>query len=89
MPEMIIRLRINPETGKKDIIISLRSDEDALPHEHEQQHRALVEKLIERGVLNEGQAGNLVIEREEEDKEPAITSGNPPQGERQAQQAGH
>jgi hypothetical protein len=24
----------------------MRSDEDALPHEHEQQHEALVEKLI-------------------------------------------
>lgn len=89
MPEMTIRLRINPETGKKDIIISLRSDEDALPLEHEQQHRALVEKLIERGILSNGEAGNLVIEREEEEKEPAIPSGNPPQGERQAQQAGH
>ena len=34
MAEMTIRLRVNPETGKKDIIINLRSDEDALPHEH-------------------------------------------------------
>ena len=41
MAEMTIRLRVNPGTGKKDIVISLRSDEDALPHEHEQQHRQL------------------------------------------------
>ena len=38
MAEMTIRLRCDPTTGKKDIIISLRSDEDALPHEHEEQH---------------------------------------------------
>ncbi len=89
MPEMTLRLRINPETGKKDIIISMRSDEDALPHEHEQQHRALVEKLLEKRIISEGEVGNLVIEREEDEKEPAIPSGSAPQGERQAQQTGH
>lgn len=89
MPEMTIRLRINPETGKKDIIISLRSDADALPHEHEQQHRELVEKLINRGILSEGEAGNLIIEREEEEKQPALPSGTTPQGERRAQKGGH
>jgi hypothetical protein len=65
MAEMTIQLRIDPQTGKKDIIVSLRSDEDALPHEHEQLHRRLVEKLIEGGMLAEGEAGKLVIEREE------------------------
>jgi len=46
MAELTIRLRVNPETGKKDIVIDLRSDADALPHEHEQQHRHLVQQLI-------------------------------------------
>ncbi|MEQ8790713.1 MAG: hypothetical protein RIC55_30730 [Pirellulaceae bacterium] len=64
MAEMTIQLRIDPQTGKKDIIVSLRSDEDALPHEHEQLHRRLVEKLIEGGVLSDGEAGKLIIERE-------------------------
>ena len=53
MAEMTIRLRCDPETGKKDIIISLRSDADALPHEHEQQHRALVDKLLEKANREE------------------------------------
>ena len=66
MAEMTIRLRINPETGKKDIVVSLRSDDDSLPHEHEQQHKELVDKLIEGGLLTEGEAGGVVIEREEE-----------------------
>lgn len=88
MPEMTIRLRINPETKKKDIIISMRSDEDALPHEHEQQHRNLVDKLIEGGLIKAGEEGNLVVEREEDEKEPAVPTGNAPEAEREAQQQG-
>jgi hypothetical protein len=64
MPEMTIRLRINPETGKKDILVDLRSDEDALPHEHEQRHRQLVHQLIERGWVSEGEIGEVIVERE-------------------------
>jgi hypothetical protein len=88
MPEMTIRLRCDPTTGKKDIIISLRSEEDALPHEHEQQHRALVDKLIEGGILKAGELGKIVVEREEVEKEaaPPVSSGPTPQ--RQAQPLG-
>ncbi len=64
MAEMTIQLKTNPVTGRKDIIVSLRSDEDLLPHEHEQQHRALVEKLIEGGVLSEAQVGKVIVQRE-------------------------
>ena len=89
MPEMTIRLRCDPETGKKDIIVSLRSDEDALPHEHEQQHRALVEKLINKGVLKEDELGQIVVEREEEAREPAAPVGSDAPPQRQAQGQGH
>jgi hypothetical protein len=89
MPEMTIRLRINPETGKKDIIISMRSDEDALPHEHEQQHKALADKLINGGLLQAAELGKIVVEREEDEKEPGIPSGGQQQGERKAQKTGH
>jgi hypothetical protein len=64
--EMTIRMRIDPETGKKDIIVSLSSDADALPHEHEQQHRQLVDRLVEGGLLKQGEVGKVVVEREEE-----------------------
>ena len=87
MAEMTIRLRCDPATGKKDIVIKLRSDEDALPHEHEEQHRALVDKLLERGILKAGEVGNVVVEREEE-KAPAAPNTAPPQGERQPQKQG-
>ncbi len=65
MPEMVIQLRRDPTTGKQNIVVKLRSDEDALPHEHERMHRALVDKLIEGGILKAGEAGNLLVEREE------------------------
>jgi hypothetical protein len=88
MAEMTIRLRINPETGKRDIIVSLRSDEDALPQEHEQQHRALVNKLIEGGIVGAEEVGKVVVEREEEEKQPASPLGNQSQGQRRTQAEG-
>jgi hypothetical protein len=66
MAEVTIRLETNPATGKKDIIVSLRRDEDLLPHEHEQLHRALVEKLLDGGIVNATEMGQIVIERESE-----------------------
>ena len=40
MAEVTIRLRHQSGDGEEGHHRSLRSDEDALPHEHEQQHRA-------------------------------------------------
>ena len=82
MAEMTIRLRCDPATGKKDIIISLRSDEDALPQEHEQRHRQLVEKLIQGGILKASELGQIIVEREE--SEPAGDLRSEPQAQRAA-----
>jgi hypothetical protein len=87
MPEMTIKLRRDPETGKQNIVIKLRSDEDALPHEHEQMHRTLVEKLLEGGILKAGEEGKLVIEREEETGAPQ-TEPTTPEQQRRAQGQG-
>lgn len=88
MAEMTIQLRIDPATGKKDIIVSLRSDDDALPHEHEQQHRQLVDKLIEGGLVSADEVGKLVVERVEEEAQPATPASNQPQDERRSQAEG-
>jgi hypothetical protein len=88
MPELTIRLRCDPETGKKDIIISLRSDEDALPHEHEQQHKALVEKLLEKGIIKATELGQIIVEREEEEPQALPPTSDPPVDQRQAQKQG-
>ena len=84
MPEMTIQLRRDPDTGKQNIIVKLRSDEDALPHEHEQMHRTLVDKLINGGLLKAGEEGNLIIEREAETASPE-SERTVPQPQRQAQ----
>jgi hypothetical protein len=89
MAEMTIRLRCDPATGKKDIIISLRSDEDSLPHEHEQQHKALVEKLIGKGLVQAGEIGQIIVERVEEEKKPAAEVVQAPQPQRRAAAEGH
>ena len=88
MAEMTIRFIPDPVSGKKNIIITLRSDEDALPHEHEQQHKALVEKLINQGHIKEGEIGQIVVTREEEEKESAAPVGTA-QPQRQAQAQGN
>lgn len=87
MAQMTIQLRIDPATGKKDIIVSLGSDADALPHEHEQQHRALVEKLIEGGILQAAELGRIMVERVEEEKESAAPAK--PAEETQRRPRGH
>jgi hypothetical protein len=46
MAEITIRFRHNPTTGKKELVIHLESDADVLSHEHEGDHRRLVEQLI-------------------------------------------
>ena len=88
MAEMTIRLRTDPATGKKDIIIDLHSDSDALPHEHEQQHRALVQRLIEGGLVKAEELGQVVVEREQGVAEPAAPVSTPQDDERRAQAEG-
>lgn len=85
MAEMIIMLRRDPASGKQNIIVKLDSDPDALPIEHEQLHRRLVEKLVGKG-LDPEDMGELIIEREPEGQtsQPAATPNEP-----QKQKAGH
>lgn len=80
MAELTINLRRDPDTGKQDVVITLRSDDDALPHEHEQMHRELVEKLI--GKEN---VGKVIVQREP-GKEPTSPIGEQPPAEREKQQ---
>lgn len=71
MASLILRLQIDPVTGKKDILIKYESDADALPMEHEEEHRRLVDKLIAGGALKASEVGRIVVERET----PASTRG--------------
>ena len=64
MAELIIRLDVDPETGKKNVTIKYLSDDDALPMEHEEEHRRLVDQLIDGGALAAHELGKISIERE-------------------------
>ncbi len=66
MAELQIRLDVDPSTGKKNITISYRSDEDALPMEHEDEHKRLVDALVEGGALKAAEVGRIIVEREQE-----------------------
>lgn len=87
MAEMIIMLRRDPQTGKQNIIIKLNSDADALPQEHEQMHRELVEKLIGKG-LDPEDLGELIVERESGKESTAPQKSDTPP-ERQKEAKGH
>lgn len=84
MAEMTIRLVFDPATGKRNVVISLRSDDDALPHEHEEQHRLLVDKLIEGGIVSASEVGQVIVEREEEQPVESPQSDPHAAGERRS-----
>jgi hypothetical protein len=64
MATMTLRLEIDPVSKKKNVWVKLESDSDALPMEHEEQHKRLVELLIAGGKVKPEELGTLVIERE-------------------------
>ncbi len=80
-----LRLSVDPATGKRTITISYTSDADALPHEHEEAHREIVEKLFEGGIAKPGDT--ILVEREGEGHAGDVAQGEP-QGEREAAREG-
>ena len=62
MADLTLRLRVDPATGRREIVIDYHSDSDALPMEHEEQHRLLAEKVIEGGL----KSGKVEVSREAE-----------------------
>lgn len=85
MPEMTIRLEVDPDTGRKRVRVAYESDADALPMEHEQEHRALVNKLLEDGLIDD--PDQVVVDREEgREIAPEAPQSEPPQRKAQAEQ---
>ena len=69
MAKVTLRLVQDPETGKRNVIIGYEGDSGSLPMEHEADHKAIVEKLIEGGTLDAASLGNIIIERPEKGEE--------------------
>ncbi len=81
VPELILKLTIDPVTGKQMLSADYRSDRDALPSEHEEEHRQLLGKLLHGDAPGEGSA--VVMDRET----PGVggSAERPGEGERQGQ----
>ena len=62
MPDLVLRLRVDPVTGKRTIAIDYSSDADALPMEHEEEHRRLAEKIVDGGLRSD----KVEVSREQE-----------------------
>jgi hypothetical protein len=54
MADLVLRLRVDPATGKRVIVVDYTSDSDALPIEHEEEHRRLAGKVVEGGLAGDG-----------------------------------
>jgi hypothetical protein len=50
MADLVLRVRVDPVTGKRELVVDYQSDSDALPMEHEEEHRRLAEKVVEGGL---------------------------------------
>ena len=74
MARLILRLFYDPHGERRDIVVDLATDADTVAFEHEQQHKALVEKQIESGLIKASEAGKIVVELEEDAKEPPLPS---------------
>ena len=62
MADLTLRLRVDPVTGRREIVIDYASDSDALPFEHEEEHRRLAATVVNGGLENP----NVEVSREQE-----------------------
>ena len=77
MPDLILRLRTDPKTGKREIVIDYTSDSDALPMEHEEAHQQLANKVVEGGL----KSGNVEVSREQDGTARETPAGSEPVAE--------
>lgn len=52
MADVILRLRVDPATGKRELVIDYTSDAEALPIEHEHAHRAIASRVVAGGLAS-------------------------------------
>lgn len=88
MGEIEIRFRMNMESGKKDILIEYESDEDAMRHEHEKDHRSIVERIIGQGLIEADEVGEVIVERAQPGQEVARPSSEQEPPQQQANASG-
>lgn len=85
MAEIQIRFRMNLKTGKKDILIDYEADEDAMRHEHERDHKRIVEQLVGKGLIAAEEVGEIEVRREAPGQSAETRREEPPRQEGVAQ----
>ncbi|MCP4750858.1 MAG: hypothetical protein GY866_08195 [Proteobacteria bacterium] len=63
MSKVRITFEYNNKTGKRDLHIDYESDPSALPHEHQEEHRDIVNRIIDLQSMEEDQ--DVEVDREE------------------------
>ena len=86
MSDVTIRLVSNPKTGKRDIYIDYESEDDALPFEHEEDHRGVVEQLLGQGILDPDDIGQVKVGRVQPEAPKRESVTEDPEREKQSQQ---
>lgn len=86
MAEVTIRMISNPLTGKRDIYIEYESEDDALPHEHEKEHKGIIEQLLGKGILQPDDVGQIKVGRVQPGTGPTTQIENAPEREAQGNQ---
>jgi hypothetical protein len=72
--ELVLRLRVDPLTGRREVVVDYTSDADALPYEHENEHRRLAGKVMEGGL----DGNNLEVTRPVEEPSTQLPAGEEP-----------
>lgn len=65
MPRMMIQFLWDAETGAREIFVDFFSDTDRTAHEHEQDHRALVDQILANGTFAQAQRHQVALNRNE------------------------
>jgi hypothetical protein len=78
--ELTLRLRVDPKTGKREVVVDYTSDADALPIEHEDEHRRLAGKVVEGGLHN----GKLEVTRPVEEPAAQLPADETPAAQGQS-----
>ena len=64
MAKVTLSLKKNVENGKQELVIDYESDGDALPFEHEEDHRDLVNKVLAASSLNLSDIETISVNRQ-------------------------
>jgi hypothetical protein len=72
MAKITISLTRAPGSGRFTIRVDYCSDDDAMPHEHEIQHRRVVAELLPTLEFTESWDAPIRVERERPAQEPVV-----------------